>query len=139
MGPYKNENAMWGGLRRAVNARTRVVMWKTTPTGAHNRGWPDIDYCVDGAQGKLELKYDRTWPKRESTPVRPGLTPNQRVRLREWAEAGGRAYVLWGIHAEWYLLPFDCDEEYAQDELRHRCVTFGKNWDELIDFLRGDY
>ena len=32
-------------------------------------GYPDVDYCLDGVEGNIELKFCRDWPKRASTKV----------------------------------------------------------------------
>jgi hypothetical protein len=58
-------------------------------------GRPDVNYCIRGVEGNIELKQLPEWPKREDTvvPVRH-FTPQQRLWIRDRVRAGGRVYVL---------------------------------------------
>lgn len=62
-------------------------------------GTPDVDYCIDGRAGKLELKYTPRHPARASTPVLGrgnGLRRTQIVWIWRRLRAGGRVLVVIG-------------------------------------------
>lgn len=78
---------------------------------AVNPGLPDSVYVEaervwnqkDSLVAWIEFKYVPTWPKKEATLVKVGLTPNQRRWLQEWSEAGGHAFCLIGVDTTYYL------------------------------------
>lgn len=114
----KNESAFWGSLRRVTNTTPGVVCRKTRPAGADQTGTPDLIYCINGHAGVIELKYRRDWPKRASTSLKPGVTPEQRRWLEAWARAGGTGHVLYGVADRWVLLTHDAPDDIPQDVLR---------------------
>jgi hypothetical protein len=61
-------------------------------------GVPDI-CCV---HGWLELKIARR-PKRANTCVRVDLRPAQRIWLRRWSYARGKAWTLTAVDDDWFL------------------------------------
>jgi len=64
-------------------------------------GIPDINFIG----GWIECKWLRSWPKRETTPVRldHDLMPHQRAWLRRRWRRGGNAWVLLQVGREWML------------------------------------
>lgn len=59
------------------------------------RGRPDVNYCVAGVEGNIELKQIARWPKRAETVVEVDhFTPQQRIWIRTRLSAGGRVYIL---------------------------------------------
>lgn len=59
------------------------------------RGRPDVNYCVRGVEGNIELKQIRSWPALPDTVVKiEHFSPQQRNWLRTRTSAGGRVYVL---------------------------------------------
>lgn len=65
-------------------------------------GFPDVEMvgCT------LELKYEKNWPKRESTKLNvDSLTknPNQRGWWRKREKQGGRCFVLLRVADDWLL------------------------------------
>ena len=63
-------------------------------------GTPDVNYC----EGWIELKWLRTWPKRDATVVSiPHFTIQQRRWLRRRWEVGQSAWLLLQIKREWML------------------------------------
>jgi hypothetical protein len=62
-------------------------------------GTPDVDYCINGRAGKLELKYTPRHPARATTPVLGrscGLRRSQLIWIWRRLRAGGRVYVVIG-------------------------------------------
>jgi hypothetical protein len=58
-------------------------------------GRPDVNFCVRGVEGNIELKQRNTWPARPNTVVEVDhFTSKQRTWIRTRLSAGGRVYVL---------------------------------------------
>lgn len=131
---------MWSSLRRYANKLKGVWMRKTTPTGGHDQGLPDVIYSVDGTMGLLELKYHKAWPKRPTTKIKTKLKPTQRATLAALHAAGANAHVLMGIGDEWWLMDWPIPTHLSQRELQEEpnwgvkgcIVAKGSNWSQLI-------
>lgn len=91
----------------------------------HNKGLPDVDYCLAGAAGKLELKYVGSWPVRVDTGIKIDISKEQRTQLRRWHRAGGQCYVLLGVQRNWYLFPWDVPESLTRLEIQQTCLASG--------------
>lgn len=101
------EQELWRCIERAA--------WAAGP-GVHivrvenslEWGFPDLDFCIAGYAGKLELKANRAWPKNPDAivPCR-GFTPQQRLWLARRVIAGGAVGLLWVIG--WDILLFTED------------------------------
>lgn len=64
-------------------------------------GTPDVNYI----EGWIELKWLRSWPKREETPVRlEHYTKVQRVWAFRRRRAGGQCWMLLQCGREWLLM-----------------------------------
>lgn len=105
---------------------------------AYNKGLPDVDYCIMGASGKLELKYEPKFPVRIDTRIQIEVSKEQRAQLRRWHNAGGQCYVLLGVQKNWYLFPWDVAESLTRVELQQQALTHGTFDDlsRLIEYLR---
>lgn len=58
-------------------------------------GMPDVTYCVRGAEGFIELKQIKEWPKRPETVVAiEHYTSQQRIWARQRIAAGGRVWLM---------------------------------------------
>ena len=74
-----------------------AVSIESPSTGA---GIPDVNF----ADGWIELKWLRAWPKRENTVVRlRHFTKNQRDWLRDRYEADGNVWLLLQCRMEWLM------------------------------------
>lgn len=72
------------------------------------RGRPDVNYCIRGVEGNIELKQIAAWPAYPETAVAvPHYTPQQRLWHRQRLAAGGRVYVLLQIFESMDYLLFD--------------------------------
>lgn len=110
-----NELGFWERRVRPVMHRPDRgrLAWKvgtSTRAGIPDVAWSNRYPSGDVLGGWLELKY-LEWPKRSSTPLRPGVSMEQRGHLMEWHEGGGWAAVLLGMPDKkragglWYILP----------------------------------
>jgi hypothetical protein len=97
-----NESDFWSRKARpgltaaAYDAKLRAD-FERVENGVAN-GTPDVDYCIGGVGGKIELKY-LDHPARDTTPVmtdRYGLRASQLVWAGKRAKAGGLVWLLLG-------------------------------------------
>ena len=83
------ESALWRLLRASVLPGHWVRVENRV-----QRGTPDVNYCVSGVEGWLELKSVDNWPIRGGVLLIKHFTIQQRLWLRERCLAGGRAALL---------------------------------------------
>lgn len=96
-----SEDALWRCLHRKLSGPGRHLVRIENEVGC---GDPDVNYCLHGSEGWIELKHLRRWPVRASTVVRlPHFTQQQRGWLRARSEAGGRVFLLLQVEREYLL------------------------------------
>lgn len=69
-------------------------------------GDPDLNYCIDGVEGWVEIKYP-TEPKRSSTKLfgsNHPLSQDQKNWILSQLNAGGRAWILIVSDQRWILV-----------------------------------
>jgi hypothetical protein len=107
-------------------------------------GQPDVNYCIAGVEGWIELKYLEAFPKRQDTMVRiPHFEPEQRIWLTQRKNAGGRVFLFVrvdGIAGGFFL--FDGKEaarhigvNWIREEWNARALKSWAprmNWGELV-------
>lgn len=90
----KPEQKMWqelGPLLRPYGHFERVE-------NAFGSGMPDVNYCIQGREGWIELKARERWPLSPVAPVTLAhYTPQQMRWARRRVRAGGK--VLWLLRA----------------------------------------
>lgn len=133
----KENKGFWAKVVRPVLERPPESVANKVQD-VHNKGLPDVDYCVRGVSGKLELKYVASWPVRATTQIKIDVSKEQRMQLRRWHNAGGQCYVLLGVQRNWYLLPWDVPEALTRIELQQQALTLGTFDDlsRLTEYLR---
>jgi hypothetical protein len=99
-----SEVSMRHTVKRHVVEEMVNAHWQRLEDGS-SLGIPDINFCWQGVECWIEAKQMdlEKLPKREATPVRIGLRPEQSLWLEERKRAGGHAYVLAKIGQEWLL------------------------------------
>lgn len=138
------ESQLWKAFKGAVHGvdpRAHLVRVENSILEGHS----DVDYCIQGAGGVVELKRLPAWPRRPATPVRfRHYTRQQKNFLAARWGAGGRAWLLAQVADEYLLIPMP--RAYIVGELPAedlRAVAAG-HWrrridgDELVRLLR-DY
>ncbi len=126
-----SEQALWRRMRRELRGRGH---WVRVENGAET-GTPDVNYCVDGAEGWIELKHLYGWPTRSATVVQSKLEHDQAIWLTERRAHGGRAWVLCAVERE--LLLFDGVHALALEEGRDRLWWIERAagaWDGPVDW-----
>jgi hypothetical protein len=85
------ESDLWKTMRDKVAAHGHFERIENMV----GRGRPDVNYCVRGHEGNIELKQIKQWPAREETVVElDHFTAQQRLWIRRRCAARGRVYVL---------------------------------------------
>lgn len=102
-------------------------------------GIPDLDFCIKGVEGKIEIK----WGTNKKTPT---LKPTQCAWFRRRVGAGGNCWLLLGWNNqgtdEFYLIsglnvpPLVHAKGYA-DWTKNYSARWSGNieWSELINFI----
>lgn len=111
-----SETAMVRLLRAHLGSRRFDIQRVETPVGV---GVPDLNYCILGAEGWLELK---AWHRKTNRgPFRiPTIRSAQVAWLRKRREAGGRAYIMCNLNSD--IILFDGVD--APD------LNFGVKWSQ---------
>ncbi len=96
-----SEKALWRMVRRIADGEPRADF--TRIEDALAAGVPDVNWCIQGVEGWLELKHVPKWPARPTSRVDVGLRPSQRDWLKDRWRCGGNAYVLAQVGREYFL------------------------------------
>ncbi len=100
-----SERALWRRVRDAIGPLGHVVRVEN----GVGVGTPDVEYCLSGATGWLELKIARVSKRPETAVSIPHFTREQRIWMRERCNAGGRAGVLLQLGSVYVLFRGDND------------------------------
>lgn len=89
----RNESALWHVFSGLVGPRAHLTRIESHATSI---GQPDVNYCIDGIEGNVELKYTNSAKKGII------LRPSQHQWFRRRVHAGGHPWVL-----VWVDIPVD--------------------------------
>jgi len=103
-------------------------------------GTPDVNYIG----GWLELKWLRSWPKKEETIVKiPHYSPQQKMFHRTRRMKGGAMYVLLQCKREWFVIDGIVAAEHLGECSRNFIKIMSVRWTpkgfndlNLLDFLK---
>jgi len=70
-------------------------------------GIPDASYGLENVNGWVEHKYLKSWPKRATTLVNPGIKKTQVLWIEPRQKTGGRCFLLIGVGKEIFLFSGD--------------------------------
>lgn len=76
---------MDGGLSQLFQEHFKTFHWQRIETAAIGAGIPDINYCCEGFEGWLELKFVKGW--------RVDLRPEQHAWINRRIRAGGNVNI----------------------------------------------
>lgn len=111
-------------------------------------GNPDVNYCFNGYEGWIEVKFKREIPKRPTTALfGKCLKPSQHIWFRRRYMAGHRRIFIYGrADDRLFLLPGYMHYEFevmTLSEIEELCVWQGKvrkaDWEELAQTLETTY
>ena len=136
-----SERALWRRVREGLRGRGHLVRVEN----AAEDGTPDVNYCIGGVEGWVELKHVPRAPVRATTNIRYKRYTREQV---DWGVSrrvvGGRAFVLVQVGREVFL--FDAENGPSLREGRklswYREVALARwqgsvDFRELEDLLRG--
>jgi hypothetical protein len=137
-----NESAFWRSIRKKFLEDLRDLRkdFKRIENNVSS-GTPDVNYCIEGEEGWIELKHAKEWPKRGGPLKLKHFTPEQRLWIHTRQKAGGKAFVLLKVAKDYFLF-WDCDgvgqnlnrEELIQLSEVHTCGSFPT--EEILFVLR---
>ena len=98
-GHEMKESGLWATMKKGVS-RFGDFQRIESVVGS---GVPDVNYCVGGNEGWIELKHVKAWPKRSRTNVPIEYRSEQPVWWYNRRKAGGRVWVFIQV-GSWYGL-----------------------------------
>jgi hypothetical protein len=135
-----SESSLWVRIRNSVG---HVGDWQRIEFNPE-AGVPDVNYCIKGAEGWLELKFRKDVPAREDTPVFKfkGLRPEQVAWINRRSRNHGRVFIC--AQVKNYLILIDGKEAsnfntYSFGELLRRSTWArkgGVQWEDWVSFLK---
>lgn len=106
-----SERALWQRLRQGV-ARFGDFQRIENAIGA---GWPDVNFCVNGVEGHIELKHCPVVPPRSAPFTRyRGLEEEQVDWIERRVRNGGRVFIMAQIADALYLIRGNCASSFNQ-------------------------
>ena len=96
-----SESSLWKTVKR--NLEGPGVDLKRIENNVES-GTPDVNYCINGKEGWIELKHVKEWPKGGTTPLKiKHFSPEQRNWINRRQKCGGRAFLLLQVENEYFL------------------------------------
>lgn len=132
-----SEADLWKEIKDNVGHRGH---FSRVESGATSAGIPDVDFCIDGVEGHIELKFTYNTIKKNF------VRPTQVKWFRDRVKAGGRPWLLALIivgRTKHYCLCNAKDMLYVSESnitdfwLRHATYMWSNkmDWNELISHL----
>lgn len=131
-----SEKALWTKFRQHLTAHKVPGRWQRVENGVA-AGMPDVNYCVEGREGWIELKHGAI-PAREDTVVfksQRGLDQEQVNWHFDQHRNGGVSWVLIQLNRRFFLVPGRFSGEinrWTMVEMARFEVTMG----EILEKLR---
>lgn len=137
-----SEASLWDRIRDNVGHMGHFARLEFIPEA----GIPDVDFCVRGVEGKIELKFRGDEPARDGTPVfkHKGIRDSQLAWIHTRVRHGGRVWIFAQVHRTLYLVPGARVRDFNQLnllELAQAATWLGndrmgtKGWYEFVDAL----
>ena len=99
-----SEKNLWQYCRRHLSDRGILMRIEN----AFYKGVPDVNFLIGGIEGWLELKFLKTFPKKENTPVNiPHFTQEQKLWHKERWENHGLTAMLLQVDDYYFLFVSD--------------------------------
>ena len=85
------------------------------------KGIPDVNYLMNGVEGWIELKYVKSFPKKELTPVSiPHYTKEQKMWYKVRYDAGGNTAII--LQVDKYYFIFRQDKTALVGHLNYKAL-----------------
>ena len=133
-----SEAKFWNEIKRNIGGSGH---FSRVESGETSVGIPDVDYCIDGIEGHLEIKYG-------TGDKLPKIRPSQVNWFKARHKAGGSPFLLAKIitndKPKYFFFRADRIQKlahanvYTDWEVLSNFAWFGEmNWSELIYLLKG--
>lgn len=139
-----DEHSLWLRMRGNIGHRGHFTRIEFNLEA----GVPDVDYCLKGEEGKIELKHAHRWPSRMTTPVfgAEGLRDSQVIWIYHRVRHGGRVFIVSQVHNALFAVPGSFGRTFnsmTKFQLQKASVWWvdgpmvdEADWDDLIKVLR---
>lgn len=139
-----SEKAFWVRIRPRLIEAARGGRWDRVENGVCV-GMPDVNFCIEGCEGWIELKWARKLPGTRSGKGvfeytgNHGLTREQENWATAQKQAGGHVVIIAGAHDHVWVIPSSFDFTLF-NRLSVSCLVrfdFGPrpNWEKVIQRL----
>jgi len=104
------ETNFWGDrLKPGLEKRCKELEFRHFFNRVENRvheGDPDVDYCIAGVSGKIELKYQHRHPLRGGQVLGKGngMRRSQIIFAARWCNAGGLLWLMVGTQLKTWCI-----------------------------------
>lgn len=136
-----SEASFWDTLRKGMRDKWIIQRHED----AFSEGIPDLSYDIPGMKGSgwIELKYLKSFPKRESTVVKiPHYSIMQRNWIKQHGRINNRVYLFVQVNREYFLFNWLTAAQsvglaLTKEEFYEGCFYWQRNVDfnELRDIL----
>ena len=125
------ESAFWNSIRKKFLEALRDLRkdFKRIENNVSS-GTPDVNYCIEGEEGWIELKHAKEWPKRGGPLKLRHFTPEQRLWIYTRQKAGGKAFVLLKVARDYFLF-WDCEgvgQDLNREELIEQSIVHAEGY-----------
>lgn len=130
-----SESSFWQTLRKNVKGHLERV------ENMVGTGTPDVNFCIEGIEGWIELKHVHYWPKRGGALKIDHYTLEQRLWHDKRMKNGGICLLFLQVDRDYFL--FDnhdnVGESLNKEELfaQANISWSGRvNWEEFKNFIK---
>ena len=128
-----SESALWDTVRRNMKGRWRAQRLEDKLA----LGIPDVCYAIKGQRGLgfVELKYQKAWPKRPTTPLRlKRYTQEQRLWLWHFGTWAEKCFLLLQVEREYFLFDWGAAQDVGELTREELHDTAMRVWFRSIDY-----
>jgi hypothetical protein len=94
------EKNLWKRLKKGIKELDKKAHFERQEDYLNHS--PDVDYCIKGVCGKIELKVMNSWPQKGPLRIKH-LTIQQINWHRAYAKSGGKSFFLLQVGKDFFL------------------------------------
>lgn len=134
-----NESGVWSYVKQGMLGRWHAIRIESSA----GDGFPDVDFGMYNVAGKLEIKYEREWPKRTDTKLKLPLRPAQRLFFKLRGPLTGNLWSFFRVEDCFFLLDWKQALEASNGWTKAEYILNSRlywhkrvNWEELHEALK---
>lgn len=130
-----SESSLWDYIRGAIGHRGHFTRIEFNPEA----GVPDVDFCIKGSDGKIELKHAHAAPARSTSKVfgEHGLRTSQITWIFTRRRHGGNVWILAQVGRSFYLVCGDYARTFNQMTLHQ--IAKASSWSADAPIAQEDW